>query len=69
MKLDVKTFRHLRLLTPVLDDILNAGEVEGPDQAVNLAALAKLCSEVFNTYRSMHPEGIAEARLDVPEPQ
>ncbi|MGT2477278.1 hypothetical protein [Paraburkholderia terrae] len=67
MKLDVKTFRQLRLLTPVLDDILNAGEVEHPDQAVNLAALAQLCSELFDAYRFMHPDEIAEARLDVLE--
>ena len=40
MKLDVETFRQLRRLAPVLDDILIAGEVEHPDQAVNLAALA-----------------------------
>ncbi|MHB9841754.1 hypothetical protein Q8F57_043970 [Paraburkholderia terrae] len=67
MKLDVKTFRQLRLLTPVLDDILSAGEVECPDQAVNLAALAQLCSELFDAYRCMHPDEIAEARLDALE--
>lgn len=69
MKLDVTTFRQLRRLAPVLDDILNAGEVEHPDQAVNLAALAELCSELFDAYHCMHPDEIAQARLDVLESQ
>jgi hypothetical protein len=55
MKLDVTTFRQLRRLAPVLDDILNAGEVENPDQAVNLAALVQLCSELFDAYHCIHP--------------
>ncbi|MFP3550184.1 hypothetical protein SB861_05660 [Paraburkholderia sp. SIMBA_049] len=67
--LDVTTFRQLRHLTPVLDDILNAGEVEHPDQAVNLAALARLCSELFDAYHCMHPDEIAQARLDALESQ
>ncbi|RQS71205.1 hypothetical protein DID96_13515 [Burkholderia sp. Bp8963] len=51
MKLDAATFRKLRRLAPVLDDVLNAGEVEHADQAVNLAALAALCSQLFDAYR------------------
>lgn len=47
MELDLETFRQLRRLAPVLDDILNAREVEHPDQAVNLADLAQLCSHLF----------------------
>jgi hypothetical protein len=37
MKLDAATFLRLRRLAPVLDEVLNAGEVEHADQAVNLA--------------------------------
>jgi hypothetical protein len=40
MKLDVTTFRQLRRLAPILDDVLNAGEVEHAEQAVGLASLA-----------------------------
>ncbi len=69
MKLDVTTFRQLRRLAPVLDDILNAGEVEHPDQAVNLAALAQLCAQLFDAYHYEHPDEIAEARLDALESQ
>jgi hypothetical protein len=39
MKLDAATFIRLRRLTPVLDDVLNAGEVEHEDQAVDLERL------------------------------
>ncbi|CAN7747320.1 hypothetical protein LJR267_010415 [Paraburkholderia hospita] len=69
MKLDVTTFRQLRRLTPVLDDILNAGEVEHPDQAVHLEVLAQLCSQLFDAYHCMHPDEIAQARLDAFESQ
>ena len=69
MKLDAETFRRLRRLAPVLDDILNAGEVEHADQAVNLAALAQLCSSLFDGYRSMHPDETARAGLDVLDAQ
>jgi hypothetical protein len=50
MKLDDATFRRLRRLAPVLDDVLNAGEVEQADQAMDLAALAQLCSQLVDTY-------------------
>jgi hypothetical protein len=69
MKLDVTTFRQLRRLAPVLDDILNAGEVEHPDQAVNLAALAQLCSELFDAYHCKYPDETSQARLDALESQ
>lgn len=69
MKLDDATFRQLRRLAPVLDDLLNAGEVEHPDQAVHLAALAQLCSHVFDAYQRQHPEETAQARLDAIESQ
>ncbi|RQQ07225.1 hypothetical protein DF105_03695 [Burkholderia stagnalis] len=57
MKLDAATFRKLRRLAPVLDDVLNAGEVEHADQAVNLAALAALCSQLFDAYRGSSVTG------------
>ncbi|SAL00320.1 hypothetical protein AWB78_05930 [Caballeronia calidae] len=66
MELDAETFRRLRRLAPVLDDILNAGEVEHADQAVNLAALAKLCSSLFNAYYSQHPDETAQAGAEGP---
>jgi hypothetical protein len=69
MKLDVTTFRQLRRLAPLLDDVLNAGEVEHADQAVGLASLAQLCSQLFDAYHYQHPDEVAEARLDVVESQ
>ena len=69
MKLDDATFRQLRRLAPVLDDVLNAGEVENADQAVNLASLAQLCSQLFDAYHDQHPGEIAQAQLDVLESQ
>ncbi|WP_322063218.1 hypothetical protein [Paraburkholderia sp. J63] len=69
MKLDEETFRRLRRLAPVLDDILNAGELEHVDQAVNLAALARICSTLSDTYYSMHPDESAQASVDGDEPQ
>jgi hypothetical protein len=50
MKLDAFAFQQLRRLAPSLDDILSTGEVEHVDQAVNLAALATLCAELFESY-------------------
>ncbi|HTI18036.1 MAG TPA: hypothetical protein VL598_10260 [Trinickia sp.] len=64
MKLDSATFRQLRRLAPVLDDVLNANEIEYADQAVNLAALATLCAELFDAYQCLHPQAIEQARLD-----
>jgi hypothetical protein len=48
MKLEPATFVRLRRLAPVLDDVLNAGEVEYADQAVELASLAQLCAQLFD---------------------
>ena len=69
MKLDAVTFVRLRRLAPVLDDVLNAGEVEHADQAVNLASLAQLCSQLFDAYHHQHPGEIARAQLDALESQ
>ena len=69
MKLDTVTFARLRRLAPVLDDVLNAGEVEHADQAVNLASLAQLCSQLFDAYHFQHPDEIAQVRLDALESQ
>lgn len=63
MKLDAATFVQLRRLAPVLDDVLNAGEVEHADQAEGLASLAQLCSQLFDTYHCQYPGEIEEARL------
>jgi hypothetical protein len=53
---------RLRRLAPVLDDVLNAGEVEHADQAVDLASLAQLCSQWFDAYHAQYPGEIAQAR-------
>ncbi len=66
MKLDSATFRQLRRLAPILEDVLNAKEVEHADQAVNLEALATLCSELFDAYRCLHPQEIERAQLESP---
>ncbi|MBC8752541.1 MULTISPECIES: hypothetical protein [Paraburkholderia] len=68
MELDLETFRQLRRLAPVLDDILTAKEVDHPDQALNLADLAEVCSRLFDAYHCTHPDEIARARLDALEP-
>jgi hypothetical protein len=67
MKLDDATFRRLRRLAPALDDVLNAGEVEHADQAMDLASLAQLCLQLFDAYHNQHPDDIAQARLDALE--
>ncbi|HEV7834629.1 MAG TPA: hypothetical protein VGP09_14790 [Caballeronia sp.] len=67
MKLDAATFVRLRRLAPLLDDVLNAGEVEHADQAVDLASLAQLCSQLFDMYHCEHPGEIAQVRLDAIE--
>ena len=69
MKLDAATFMRLRRLAPVLDDVLNAGEVEHADQAVGLESLAQLCSQLFDAYHDQHPGEIAQAQLDALESQ
>ncbi len=69
MKLEAATFVRLRRLAPVLDDILNAREVEHADQAVDLASLAQQCSQLSDAYHDQHPDEIAQARLDALESQ
>jgi hypothetical protein len=69
LKLDAATFFRLRRLAPVLDDVLNAGEVEHPDQAMSLESLAQLCSQLFDSYHCQHPDEIAQARLGALESQ
>jgi hypothetical protein len=67
MNLDAATFRQLRRLAPALDDVLNAGEVEHGAQAVNLALLGTLCSQLFDAYYCLHPEETEQARIDALE--
>jgi hypothetical protein len=69
MKLESANFARLRRLAPVLDDVLSAGEVEPADQAVDLASLAQLCSQLFDAYHDQHPAEIAQARDDALESQ
>jgi hypothetical protein len=70
MKLEAATFVRLRRLAPVLDDVLNAGEVEHADQAVgDLASLAQLCAQPFDAYDCQHPGEIAQVRLNALESQ
>jgi hypothetical protein len=69
MKLESATFSRLRRLAPVLDDVLGAGEVEHADQALGLASLATLCSQLFDAYHSQHPDEVAQVRLDALELQ
>ncbi len=69
MKLDDATFRQLRRLAPVIDDVLNAREVEHADQAVGLDSIAQLCSQLFDAYHDQYPVEIALARADAVESQ
>jgi hypothetical protein len=69
MKLDAVTFVRLRRLAPVLDDVLNAGEIEHADQAVDLDSLAQLCSQLFDAYHCQRLGGIAQVRLAALESQ
>jgi hypothetical protein len=63
MKVDASAFQQLRRLAPVLDDVLNAGEVDDADQAVRLETLATLCSQLFDSYRHLHPAETEKAHL------
>jgi hypothetical protein len=69
MKLDDATFRRLRRLAPVLDDVLTSGEVERADQAIDLESLAQLCSQLVGTYHDQHPVEIAQARAEAAQSQ
>jgi hypothetical protein len=55
MKVEAAMFVRLRRLTPVLDDVLSAGEVEHADQAVDLESLAQQFSQLFEAYQCQHP--------------
>ncbi|MFM0002074.1 hypothetical protein PQR57_13695 [Paraburkholderia dipogonis] len=69
MRLDDATFRQLRRLAPVIDDVLNAREVEHADQAVGLDSIAQLCSKLFDAYHDQYPVEIAQARADAVDSQ
>ena len=69
MKLEAATFVRLRRLAPVVDDVLGAGEVEHADQAVGLASLAQLCSQLFDAYHCQHPGEISKVQLDALQSQ
>jgi hypothetical protein len=69
MKLETATFVRLRRLAPVLDDVLNAGEVEHADQAMGLASLAQLRAQLFDAYHCQQPGEIAQVRLNALESQ
>ena len=69
MKLEAATFVRLRRLAPVVDDVLGAGEVEHADEAVGLASLARLCSQLFDAYHCQHPGEISKVQLDALESQ
>jgi hypothetical protein len=61
MKVEAAMFVRLRRLAPVLDDVLNAGEVERADQAAGLASLAQLWSQLFDAYHCQHRGEVAQA--------
>lgn len=69
MKLDDATFRRLRRLAPVLEDVLASGEVERADQAIDLEALAQLCSQLVGSYDDRYPVEIAQARAEANQSQ
>jgi hypothetical protein len=69
MKLDDATFRRLRRLAPVLDDVLNAGEVEHAYQAMDLASLGQLCLQIVDAYHDQYPLELAQAQADAGESQ
>jgi len=60
MKLQTATFVRLRRLAPVLDDVLNAGEVEHADQVMGFALL-RLPSYAHSC--STHTAANSRARL------
>jgi hypothetical protein len=69
MQLEVAAFLRLRRLAPVLDDLLNAGEIEHAGQAVSLVSLAQLCMQLFDAYHGQHPGETERARSAFCEPQ
>jgi hypothetical protein len=71
MKVEATMFVRLRRLAPVLDDVLNTGELERVDQAANLALLAQLCSQLFDVYHRQRWGDVTQApgRLHVGTPR
>jgi hypothetical protein len=61
MKVEATMFVRLRRLAPVLDDVLNTGELERVDQAANLALLAQLCSQLFDVYHRQRWGDVTQA--------
>jgi hypothetical protein len=61
VKVEAAMFVRLRRLATVLDDVLNAGEVEHADQAASLASLAQVCSQLFDAYHFRHRGEVAQA--------
>jgi uncharacterized tellurite resistance protein B-like protein len=69
MKLESATCLRLHRLAPILDDALGAGEVEHAAQALGLASLAHLCSQLFDADHWQHPDESAQVRLGALGPQ
>jgi hypothetical protein len=65
MKLDTVIFRQLRRLAPTLEDILSSGEIEHADQALNLASLSTLCSQLSSTYQHLHLDDTDQACVHI----
>jgi hypothetical protein len=68
LKLEAATFARLRRLAPVLDYVLNAGEVEPANQAAGLPSLAPLRSRLeADRYVISHstPEWTADAHPEL----
>ncbi|MGF6904864.1 hypothetical protein P3T22_006154 [Paraburkholderia sp. GAS348] len=54
MLLDDSSFARLRLLAPMLDDVLGSREIDSPEQAAHLEALGALCLLLAQEYRNTH---------------
>ncbi|SEB95543.1 hypothetical protein SAMN02787142_0623 [Burkholderia sp. WP9] len=55
MRLDDPSFARLRLLAPMLDDVLRSHEIDSADQAAHLDELGALCLLLAQQYRDTHP--------------
>ncbi|HUO61804.1 MAG TPA: hypothetical protein VMU24_14135 [Candidatus Acidoferrales bacterium] len=55
MLLDDFSFARLRLLAPMLDDVLASREIDSADQAAQLDDLGALCLRLAQEYRNSHP--------------
>lgn len=54
MLLDDCSFARLRLLAPMLDDILGSREIDSPEQAEHLEVLGALCLRLAEEHRNAH---------------